>query len=109
MVASIADTTRALTLKETTLSAGPVHPTGGRRYVAAAADRSQDPLPHKSDGDAAYYTIQVDGRAAENSVWTYEHPYPAVAAIKGHLAFYPDRGRSHRGAAGDPGGKAARR
>jgi uncharacterized protein (DUF427 family) len=26
-----------------------------------------------------------------NSVWTYESPYPAVAAIKEHLAFYPDR------------------
>ena len=45
--------------------------------------------PYK--GDAAYYTIQVGGRAAENAVWTYEAPYPAVAAIKGHLAFYPER------------------
>jgi uncharacterized protein (DUF427 family) len=24
-------------------------------------------------------------------VWTYEHPYAAAAAIKEHLAFYPDR------------------
>jgi len=24
-------------------------------------------------------------------VWTYENPYPAVAQIKGHVAFYPDR------------------
>jgi len=31
------------------------------------------------------------GSAAENAVWTYEDPYPGVAAIKGHLAFYPDR------------------
>jgi uncharacterized protein (DUF427 family) len=45
--------------------------------------------PHK--GDAAYYTIRAGGRAAENAVWTYEAPYPAVAAIKGHLAFYPER------------------
>ena len=33
----------------------------------------------------------MDGRAAENALWTYEDPYPEVAAIKGHLAFYPDR------------------
>jgi uncharacterized protein (DUF427 family) len=33
----------------------------------------------------------VDGRTAENAVWTYEHPYPAAAAIAGYLAFYPDR------------------
>jgi uncharacterized protein (DUF427 family) len=24
-------------------------------------------------------------------VWTYESPYPAVALIKDHLAFYPNR------------------
>jgi uncharacterized protein (DUF427 family) len=28
---------------------------------------------------------------AENAVWTYEHPYEAVASIKEHLAFYPTR------------------
>ncbi len=42
-------------------------------------------------GDAAYYSLKVDGRGAENAVWTYEAPYPAVASIKEHLAFYPDR------------------
>jgi len=26
-----------------------------------------------------------------NAVWTYEAAYPAVAAIEGHVAFYPDR------------------
>jgi Domain of unknown function (DUF427) len=26
-----------------------------------------------------------------NAVWTYEEPYAAVAAIKDHLTFYPDR------------------
>jgi len=56
------------------------------------------PIPTASDkthcsykNDAAYYTIRTGGSAAENAVWTYEDPYPAVAAIKGHLAFYPDR------------------
>jgi uncharacterized protein (DUF427 family) len=24
-------------------------------------------------------------------VWTYEAPYPAVASIQEHLAFYPNR------------------
>jgi uncharacterized protein (DUF427 family) len=45
--------------------------------------------PYKND--AAYYTIRADGRTAENAVWTYEDPYPAVVAIKDHLAFYPNR------------------
>jgi uncharacterized protein (DUF427 family) len=42
-------------------------------------------------GDAAYYSIEANGRRAENAVWTYEEPYAGVTAIKGHLAFYPDR------------------
>jgi uncharacterized protein (DUF427 family) len=45
--------------------------------------------PYK--GDAAYYSLSVDGRTAENAVWTYETPFPAMADIKEHLAFYPDR------------------
>jgi uncharacterized protein (DUF427 family) len=28
---------------------------------------------------------------AENAVWSYENPHPAMAAIKDYLAFYPDR------------------
>lgn len=45
--------------------------------------------PYK--GDAAYYTILMDGRFAENAVWTYEEPFPAMEAIRGRLAFYPDK------------------
>jgi uncharacterized protein (DUF427 family) len=45
--------------------------------------------PYK--GDAAYYTLKVDGCTAEDAVWTYETPYAAVVPIRDHLAFYPDR------------------
>lgn len=45
--------------------------------------------PYK--GDCAYYSIPAGGARAVNAVWTYEQPYPAVDAIRGHLAFYPDR------------------
>jgi uncharacterized protein (DUF427 family) len=45
--------------------------------------------PYK--GDCAYYSIPLGGERSVNAVWTYEAPYPAVAAIKEHLAFYPDR------------------
>ncbi len=45
--------------------------------------------PYK--GDAAYFNIIRDGRYAENAVWSYEDPYPAMAQIKGHLAFYPNQ------------------
>ena len=45
--------------------------------------------PHK--GDAAYFSLSVGERTAENAVWTYEAPFAGVAKIKDHLAFYPDR------------------
>ena len=45
--------------------------------------------PYK--GDCAYYSILIEGRRSINAVWTYEAPFPAVAEIQGHLAFYPER------------------
>ena len=45
--------------------------------------------PYK--GDSSYYSIPAGGERSANAVWSYEAPFPAVAAIEGHLAFYPDR------------------
>jgi uncharacterized protein (DUF427 family) len=45
--------------------------------------------PYK--GDCSYYSIPAAGERSVNAVWTYEEPFPAVEAIKDHLAFYPDR------------------
>jgi len=42
-------------------------------------------------GDCAYYSLADGGERGVNAVWTYEAPYPAVAAIGDYLAFYPDR------------------
>ena len=42
-------------------------------------------------GDANYYSVPALGERGRNGVWTYEAPYEAVAAIREHLAFYPDR------------------
>ena len=39
-------------------------------------------------GDAAYFSIKG---GAENAVWSYEQPYDEMAAIKEHVAFYPDK------------------
>ncbi|MFN4202105.1 MAG: DUF427 domain-containing protein [Tabrizicola sp.] len=40
-------------------------------------------------GRANYYSVRGEGGLIENAVWTYEEPKPDVAAIAGHLAFYP--------------------
>jgi uncharacterized protein (DUF427 family) len=45
--------------------------------------------PYK--GDASYYSIIADQERGTNAVWFYDQPYPAVAEIKDHVAFYPDR------------------
>jgi uncharacterized protein (DUF427 family) len=44
--------------------------------------------PYK--GHASYFTATMDGVIAENVAWSYERPYPAMAAISERLAFYPD-------------------
>ena len=52
----------------------------------ARTDRASH-CPYK--GDAAYYSLAMDGHLAENAVWTYEEPFPAMEQIRGRLAFYP--------------------
>ncbi len=86
---TVADTTRALALRER--GHGPViyvPREDADMGLLARTDRSTR-CPFK--GTAAYYSIEADGRRAEDAVWTYEDPIPEAAAIAGHLAFYPDR------------------
>ncbi|NQY15066.1 MAG: DUF427 domain-containing protein [Henriciella sp.] len=46
--------------------------------------------PYK--GEASYYHLRtLDGSIRENAIWTYETPFPAVAAIKDALAIYPNQ------------------
>jgi uncharacterized protein (DUF427 family) len=45
--------------------------------------------PYK--GECTYFSIPSGGARSANAVWSYEAPYEAVASIKDHLAFYPDR------------------
>jgi uncharacterized protein (DUF427 family) len=85
----VADTSRALTLKEIGLPPVQYIPRDDTDMTLLQRTAHKTHCGYK--GDAAYYTIQAAGRTAENAVWTYEDPYPAVAAIQGHLAFYPDR------------------
>ena len=40
-------------------------------------------------GRAAYYTLSVGEKQAENAAWYYPDPTPGLEAIEGHLAFYP--------------------
>jgi len=35
--------------------------------------------------------VTVDGNVLENAAWTYPDPLPMVRAVKGYVAFYPDK------------------
>ena len=85
----IADTRAALTLQEASYPAVQYIPREDVDMTQLSRTAHASYCPYK--GDAAYYSIPAGGPRADNSVWTYEAPYPAVAAIAGHLAFYPDR------------------
>ena len=85
----VTDTARALTLSEASLPAVQYVPREDADMTAFERSTHATYCPYK--GDAAYYSLKVNGRSAENAVWTYEEPYPAVASIKDHLAFYPNR------------------
>ena len=45
--------------------------------------------PYK--GDASYFSISAGDRIAENAVWSYAQPFPAMAEIREYLAFYQNR------------------
>ena len=85
----IADTRDALTLRESTYP--PVQYVPRKDVDLALLEQTDHATYCPYKGDCAYFNIPVGGKRSINAVWTYEKPYAAVAAIKDHLAFYPDR------------------
>ena len=85
----IADSTHALTLRESDYPAVQYIPRSDVDMTFLARTDNESYCPFK--GDASYYTITNGGDRTVNAVWTYESPYDAVAPIKDHLAFYSDR------------------
>ena len=85
----IADTTRSLSLKEASYPVVNYIPRADADMSALKRTDHTSHCPYK--GDANYFTISVNGRNADNAVWTYEQPYPAMAEIKDHLAFYASK------------------
>ena len=86
---TLADSRKALVLQEA--SYAPVLYIPREDADMSQLERSTHATYCPYKGECAYYSIPAGGERSANAVWTYEDPYPAVAAIKGHLAFYPDR------------------
>jgi uncharacterized protein (DUF427 family) len=85
----VADSKHALTLQESTYRAVQYIPRSDVDMKLLERTTHGSECPYK--GHANYFSLKVNGSASENAVWTYEAPYPAMAAIKDHVAFYPNR------------------
>lgn len=85
----IADTRAALTLREADYP--PVQYIPRKDADMALLERTDHATYCPYKGECGYFSIPAGGPGAVNAVWTYDAPYPAVARIAGHLAFYPDR------------------
>ncbi|WP_321963671.1 DUF427 domain-containing protein [Paraburkholderia sp. J7] len=85
----VADTRRALTLREASYPAVFYIPREDADLSLLSRTEHKSWCPYK--GEASYYSITPGGARAVNAIWTYETPHEAVSAIKDHLAFYPDR------------------
>jgi uncharacterized protein (DUF427 family) len=85
----LADTQSALTLREADYPPVQYIPLDDvdRSLIEATDHASYCPFK----GDASYYSIPAGGERSVNAIWTYRDPHAAVAEIKDHVAFYPDR------------------
>lgn len=88
----IADTQNAVALEESKSSPSVLAPVV---YYVPREDVKMERLERTSHhtycpfkGEASYYSLKG---GAENAVWSYEAPYDEMTAIKGLLAFYPDK------------------
>ena len=79
----IADSTQALELREASYRPVLYIPRGDAKMAHYTRSTHSTHCPYK--GDASYFDL----KGVPNAVWSYESPFPAMAQIKDHLAFYP--------------------
>ncbi|MBR1216541.1 DUF427 domain-containing protein [Bradyrhizobium sp. U87765 SZCCT0131] len=85
----VANSTRTLILREATYP--PVLYIPRADVDMTAFERSADTTYCPYKGDCNYFSVPAGGERSRNAAWTYEAPFEAVAVIRDHLAFYPDR------------------
>ncbi|MCJ2036765.1 DUF427 domain-containing protein [Methylobacterium sp. J-068] len=85
----LAESDAALVLREATYPPVIYIPRADALWAHFVPSARRSHCPYK--GDAAYFTLTTPHVTRPDAVWSYEAPYPAVAAIAGHLAFYTDK------------------
>lgn len=81
----VAETDHALTLQESNYPAVQYIPLSDVDPATLAQSSTTTYCPYK--GEAGYFDVL----GVPDVIWTYPRPYEAVAAIAGHVAFYPDK------------------
>lgn len=82
---TVADSARAMIMHETRLPCVYYFP---REDVRMDLMRPSDHRTHcPFRGNASYWSLDVDGRAAENAVWSYEEPFDESSIVGGYIAF----------------------
>lgn len=86
---TIAETTQAVTLRETARVPVYYFPRTDVRFDLLAPSDQHSHCPFK--GDASYWSIVIGQRRRNNAVWAYPAPYQEVAELVDYVAFYWDR------------------
>jgi uncharacterized protein (DUF427 family) len=86
----VADTAAALELREASIPAVQYIPIDDVVQERLTRTDTTTYCPFK--GDASYYSVTTSaGDTVEDAIWFYDQPFPAVAEIAGHVAFYPNK------------------
>jgi uncharacterized protein (DUF427 family) len=85
----VADTRNALTLSEAGYRPVQYIPNTDVDFAQLERTDYVSYCPYK--GHASHYSVSAGGKNSIDAAWSYEAPFPAVAQIRGHVAFYPDR------------------
>ena len=85
----VAETSHALSLKEASYPIVQYIPRVDVDMELLSKTGRSTHCPYK--GDASYFSINAGGTTLDNSIWSYEAPFPAMAEITGYLAFYPNK------------------
>ena len=85
----VADSTAALVLQESNYPAVQYIPLADVDQSLLLETATSTYCPFK--GDASYYTLTTPDGELTDVIWTYHEPYPAVAPIQDHVAFYANK------------------
>jgi uncharacterized protein (DUF427 family) len=83
---TVLDTTNGMLLHESNLLPQLYLPRGDIRENLLARTDHRTHCPFK--GDASYWSITLNGRTADNAMWSYLDPLPEASWLRDHVAVY---------------------